>query len=804
MADTLKPVPARGLHIRNVDPSRRQLQAAISRDGIVIFIPHLPFLLKSLMRGFHHLHLRYTTALWPIPLSGALATSIVFAGWVLVQPTESWFRSGGVATAFWYLDEALPYTESFPTAVRVLYLAILASLIGLVLVGEVQRLLLRRLLAYTRWMHEGRSPSVLTKAWFLFIKYCYVRRAKPLLYSYQDGLPSLVVPLLKDTCDKLLVSLEPVLSAEEFIEVEKKCADFQAQEGPNLQRYLHLKSWINRNYVSDWWLRFVYLRGRGSLLVHSNIMGCGDFWEKPLLTTNQVARAASLIHQYVALKRLVDRHAVEPLRINDVIPMCMAQYQYLFSSVRVPCLDTDRIHSYAPGESQHIVVLYKGVWYRINIHTRDGKRTLTAYEYQTLLRSITEYAEAPECDEEAQVAALTTENRTVWAEVREVHFHRGINRASLDIIERAMFCILLDDHSPQTLSEQAKLLLAGSGGDRWCDKSFSTVIFANGRNGMHVEHSWGDAPVASHMMETCLARELLAMSKGDLQFDEDGFIKPSPKDQRCDESSLQTRLQKVQRLRWIFDAELKLKVQQALLQARNNIAELDLHSKVFKNANQGLMKKCKHSPDAFVQMAIQLAYYRLNRRFVPTYEPAMMRLWVDGRTETIRSCSKHSAAWVRAMEDSSVTDEERARLLKTATEDHQLRTRQSMSGQGIDRHLFALYVVSRGRDIPSPLLDHIMNLKWTLSTSQVPWRQANKKEFAGVDMSRVYSSGGAFGPVDPEGYGVCYAFMDDAYLMIHVSSRVTTPHTDSTKFMEAITEALSDMATLCGQPCSEP
>lgn len=49
--------------------------------------------------------------------------------------------------------------------------------------------------------------------------------------------------------------------------------------------------------------------------------------------------------------------------------------------------------------------------------------------------------------------------------------------------------------------------------------------------------------------------------------------------------------------------------------------------------------------------SVQLAFYRLEKRFVPTYEPAMMRLWRNGRTETIRSCSKTSCAWVRAMED---------------------------------------------------------------------------------------------------------------------------------------------------------
>lgn len=37
-----------------------------------------------------------------------------------------------------------------------------------------------------------------------------------------------------------------------------------------------------------------------------------------------------------------------------------------------------------------------------------------------------------------------------------------------------------------------------------------------------------------------------------------------------------------------------------------------------------------------------------------TYEASMTRLYRDGRTETVRSCSIESSAWVKAMEDPSV------------------------------------------------------------------------------------------------------------------------------------------------------
>lgn len=56
-----------------------------------------------------------------------------------------------------------------------------------------------------------------------------------------------------------------------------------------------------------------------------------------------------------------------------------------------------------------------------------------------------ENAQKPETPAEGKLSALTTEARSKWAELREVHFYRGLNKSSLDIIERAMFVVVLDD-----------------------------------------------------------------------------------------------------------------------------------------------------------------------------------------------------------------------------------------------------------------------------------------------------------------------------------------------------------------------
>lgn len=38
---------------------------------------------------------------------------------------------------------------------------------------------------------------------------------------------------------------------------------------------------------------------------------------------------------------------------------------------------------------------------------------------------------------------------------------------------------------------------------RWFDKSFSIVIYKNGKSGLNAEHSWADAPTVAHLWEVC-------------------------------------------------------------------------------------------------------------------------------------------------------------------------------------------------------------------------------------------------------------------------------------------------------------
>ncbi len=81
--------------------------------------------------------------------------------------------------------------------------------------------------------------------------------------------------------------------------------------------------------------------------------------------------------------------------------------------------------------------------------------------------------------------------------------------------------------------------------------------------------------------------------------------------------------------------------------------DVDLHIYAHDSFGKGFSKLCKTSPDAFVQLALQLAYYNDIGKHHLTYEASMTRLFREGRTETVRSCSIESCAWADSMKNSN-------------------------------------------------------------------------------------------------------------------------------------------------------
>ena len=123
-----------------------------------------------------------------------------------------------------------------------------------------------------------------------------------------------------------------------------------------------------------------------------------------------------------------------------------------------------------------------------------------------------------------------------------------------------------------------------------------------------------------------------------------------------------------------------------------------------------------------------------------------------------------------------------------------------MAGKGIDRHLFALWVVCRAADDKSEFLEAALSVPWRLSTSQQPQIQTNLRERLDPRIAENFASpGGGFGPVDDLGYGVSYMIVGEDRFYFHISaSRAHAPETDPARFAQRIHTALAEMGKLLG------
>ncbi|XP_002154641.1 carnitine O-palmitoyltransferase 1, liver isoform [Hydra vulgaris] len=719
--------------------------------------------------------------LWPTSWDNLLAALVI----VFVAITIDHPKLNMITSYFWQFGNYIHLDDSYNYYFRAFMISLLSSIVYFIVILYTRQYLLRLLLSYKGWLYQPpRSQSIVVLIWSILVR--IVSGRSPRLYAYQNSLPRMSVPPLKSTVNKLLTSVKPVLDEAVYKKMKEDANEFLSTIGPKLQWILQLKSWWAPNFCTDWWEKYVYLMGRDPIAINSNYY-CLDQggW---IPTRIQTARAAGFTCLLLDFKRLIETEKLEPLAIRNTIPLCMIQYLRMFGTTRIPKQDQDKLQHY-PG-SEHIVVLAKGHFYKLYAVDAHGKK-LSILDLQSQYDWILKDAEkqTASCPAELRIPALTGTERNNWARIRRDHFSTGINSDSLRAIEEALFVVVLDNHICQDITERGKHLLHGDGASLWFDKSMTVVVFKDGRMGMNCEHSWADAPVIGHCMEYCLTNEYLHR-----MYNDQGYCKPfasAESDLTPNSKALITPMH----LYWDINNELEKNINDAFAFCLKKNSDLSLCVKAHTAFGKGYIKTTNMSPDAFVQMALQLAYYKDSiGKFALTYESSMTRLFLHGRTETVRSFTQECKDFVLSMNDTSATAEEKVMLMRKAADIHQTLYRDCMSGKGFDRHLFALYIVCRGQGYESSFLKSALQLPWTLSTSQQPQQQMNK----GIDMSipetrENQSPGGGFGPVSDSGYGVSYMIPDEKTIYFHVSSKVSCALTDSKRFMDNIFWALSEM-----------
>lgn len=399
----------------------------------------------------------------------------------------------------------------------------------------------------------------------------------------------------------------------------------------------------------------------------------------------------------------------------------------MFNASRLPAKGEDEAVKYPADKNNHVVVARKGRFYEFDLVDAQGKE-LSAADIEAQLEKIVSEAKQ---EESTPVGALTSDNRDKWLSSREALVAASPkNKEALERIQSAVIVVCLDSLSPTTREDSAWELWYGDGKNRFYDKQ-QLIVFDNGKSGYMGEHSTMDGTPTLRLNDFVL--QAIAANKIDMGSDKARSDLSTPKP-----------------ITFELDSKSQSNVRDSLSAFETLKSKHDLSILDFQGYGKNAIKAYKCSPDAWAQMVIQLAYYKMHGRPAPTYESAQTRKFRWGRTETIRSCSVESQTFVEAMESVHATDEERHAKFQAAVKQHLAYAVSAADGQGVDRHLFGLKkLLKDGEEVPAIYKDEAFakSSNWQLSTSQI--------------SSEVFASWG-YGEVTPDGFGCAYAIKGDS------------------------------------------
>uniref|UniRef100_A0A8R1XR85 Carn_acyltransf domain-containing protein n=1 Tax=Onchocerca volvulus TaxID=6282 RepID=A0A8R1XR85_ONCVO len=439
------------------------------------------------------------------------------------------------------------------------------------------------------------------------------------------------------------------------------------------------------------------------------------------------------------------------------------------------------------GTTRHIVVCHRGCIYKLDVFD-ENDRILNLEELTEIFSELLSRNESVG-EVEKWIAALTTDSRDQWYLNRRRFFlENTLNRASLAVIESAIFYLILDDASysddpdqPEMLEIFMKNMLTGDGSNRWADKSLNYVVGANGRCGGTTEHSVADGAEFAYIFENFLST--------DYQIN----LYPKKVEEVVFSNNFSPKKKYAIRLIFDINEEMKAEITRCYTNYQKQINDVDVACIVFRNFGKGFIKEVGISPDAFLQMAIQLASFKDQGKFCLTYESISARFYANSRTETLRPVTKELCAFVKSMISTENNSEERLKLLKEAAEVHTFHSKECLTGKGIDRHLLVLHIISKITGINSPLLDYYISQPWELSTSQTPnlTRQINEDEHPGTSWF-----GGGFQAACKNGYGISYRFAGNHSICINIASYKSAENTDSHRFKQHLIQSIHDISAI--------
>ncbi|KAI5119672.1 hypothetical protein M0805_009617 [Coniferiporia weirii] len=652
-------------------------------------------------------------------------------------------------------------------------------------------------------------------------------------FAHQSALPKLPIPPLKDTCTRYLRALQALQTPGEHEETRRAVQEFlgKEDEGPRIQRKLEEWAKGKDSYIEDFWYE--------SYLSHSDpvVLALNPFFvleDDPTPSRgSQLPRAAALITSSLGFIHDLRAGMLEPDNVRGV-PLDMDQYTRLFGTARIPTQRGCQMRS--NGNSAHIVVLRRGQFYWFDVLDAENRPVLTEREIMRNLQAIVADADrTPVMDvAKSAVGVLSTENRKTWSGLRERLKNDKHNAECLEVVDDALFVVCLDDTAPNDLAQLCANFLCGtyglSGGvqigtctNRWYDK-LQIIVCADGSAGINFEHTGVDGHTVLRFAADIFTDGLMLLARSINPSAPTLFHAPispyarsykPPKNAQSGSTNGKSGLtngdalspaswglcaSKIdtapKKLEWVLGPELRAGIRFAETRLSDLICQNDCQALEFKGYGKVMITSHGFSPDAFVQMAFQAAYYGLYGRIECTYEPAMTKAFLHGRTEAIRTVQPESVEFTKTY-FSEASPAEKIAALKKACERHVALTKECSKGLGQDRHLYALYCLLQ-RELTESKLDtspdepppspsrarHTLPAIFTDPGWGLLGTSIMSTSNCGNPALRLFG----FGPVAADGYGIGYIIKDDG-----ISVCASSKHLQTRRFLDTLQNYLRDV-----------
>uniref|UniRef100_A0A060T3M5 ARAD1A10934p n=1 Tax=Blastobotrys adeninivorans TaxID=409370 RepID=A0A060T3M5_BLAAD len=659
--------------------------------------------------------------------------------------------------------------------------------------------------------------------------------SKGITFAHQDKLEKLPIPELEDTCRQYLEVLKPLQTPREHAHTEQAVKRFLDGPGPMLQKKLQEYADSRASYIEQFWYDS-YLNYDNPVVLNLNPFFMLEDDSTPHPTgISQIARAATLTMSSLRFIRALRREELPPDQFRGQ-KLCMYQYSRLFGSARIPTNTGCVMQSY--NASRHIVVVCRSQYYWFDVLDENSDLIMSEQDIMLNFQTIMEDAKNTPITEACKgaVGVLTTENRRVWANIRDSMMNdadvpgtaESNNFECLRKIDLALFVVCLDHASPESLSDLSRNMLCGLSElekgiqvgtctNRWYDK-LQIIVTANAKAGINFEHTGVDGHTVLRFASDIYTDTILRFAKTINGQSPSLWATQSPDPASRDPASFGEVSTTPRKLEWAPTPELTLALRFAETRLADLIEQNDFQVLEFDSYGMNYIKRMGFSPDAFVQMAFQASYYSLYGRVECTYEPAMTKKFLHGRTESIRVVSQESAAFVRKFcEDAP--PEQKIEALRRACQRHSKTTARCSQGLGQDRHLYALFCVwkrllesedlstvengTQDNELYSAAESVVRNESVSDGMSDVSGSSDTSGSDSSLDLPSIFADGGwdtlsnvilstsncgnpalklfGFGPTSADGFGIGYIIKEDS-ITICASSK----HRQTKRFLDTL------------------